>query len=73
MDVLAEDGLLLRFGSFFTISEAGLLTCADRPPASRRWLIDREPIEVYLKRVCSLEAQHFVNKFTPRGMVPRKV
>lgn len=50
VEVRWGDEVEAAYGSFFTMSEDGILTCADRPPADYAWNIVRESIDSYLRR-----------------------
>jgi hypothetical protein len=57
-----EGGETRRFASFFTMSTAGFLKCADATgdASAPPWRIHRESIDAYLMRVCGLGADVFI-------------
>lgn len=50
--------------SFFTMAPSGNLTCSDADASGTipKWVVPQEPIDAYLKRVCTLDASVFVDE-----------
>jgi hypothetical protein len=54
-----------QYASFFKMIPAGVFACADPDETKPAWVVPREPLDAYLKRVCSLDASFFDDK--PEG------
>jgi hypothetical protein len=62
-----NDGSDQEHASFFAMSPAGNLVCVDLPDGKPRWMIFRESVDVYLRRVCQLDAAVFADEASPEA------
>ncbi len=63
-----NDGSDQELASFFAMSPAGNLVCVDDPGGKPMWMIFRESVDVYLRRVCKLDAAVFADEALPEAL-----